>query len=488
VRLRPSAGRAAGSSARIGWARRPARLAAVLSGGIVLGLVATAGPAAGATTTVTISNAQLPACTATPICKELSAGGTAEVVDKDGDSFLRMATPTATSHSTVHNYALFGQKLSTLNTLKYSTLIETLSSNGNQLAPALNIEINPNRPGQTYSTLVWEPIYSDTPVQAGQRQTWTPSATSAPKGGWWATGYLTATDTLNPLGFKTYTASFADVKAALPDATIISVGPNEGTGSPGLVSQVDKLTVNDTVYDFENPVVANAIAQVSGTGQSTAALTPFAQPLKVKLTGRDGTVPAPGATVTYTVVGNGNPTYPAATFPGNSATATATTGPDGIATSPALTAGLIPGPVTVTATSGTLSTTFTLTVTPPAGPARADLSLTMTNVPATVAHGKSFTATVTVRNDSSFPTTQVKTAVTAPSGLRITAAPGGIATGSAAAFVAPTLAPGASLTYPVTFTADAGARGAKMITAVTNSAVTDPNMLNNLARPTVTIT
>ena len=118
----------------------------------------------------------------------------------------------------------------------------------------------------------------------------------------------------------------------------------------------------------------------------------------------------------------------------------------------------------------------------------ADLSLTMNGVPATVAHGNSFTATVTVRNNSSFPTTQVKTAVTAPPGLRITAAPGGIATGSAAAFVAPTLAPGASLTYTVTFAADATARGAKMITAVTNSAVTDPNLLNNLARPTVTVT
>lgn len=485
MRLRPSAGRAA-------------RLAAVLAGSLALGLVATTGTALAATTT-TVSDTQLKTCPAPAVrglagpCKQLTGTGTAAVVTEGPASYLRLTTPDTTAKATVSATELAGQPLSVLSTLSYQALVEAPGTSNNQQAPALNIEINPGEDGADYATLIFEPIYTQVPVTQGQWQTWTPSSTPTGTGGWWSSRSETATRPFstgapNRWGFNTFTASFADVKAALPAATILSVGVNQGSFNAGLRAGVDRLTVNDTVYDFENPVVADTIAQVSGNGQSAAALTPFAQPLKVKLTGRDGTVPAPGATVTYAITSNGNATYPAATFPGGVATAMATTGPDGVATSPTLTAGLIPGPITVTATSGTLTTTFNLTVTPPAGPARADLSLAMTNVPATVVHGQSFTATVTVRNNSSFPATQVKTAVTAPSGLKITAAPGGIATGSAAAFVEPTLAPGASLTYTVKFTADAGARGAKMITAVANSAVTDPNLLNNVARPTVTIT
>jgi uncharacterized protein DUF11 len=479
VRLRPSAGRAA-------------RLAAVLAGSLALGLVATTGPALAAPATQVVSDAQLPVGPpphpVSGMYKELRDTGTAAVVDRGAASYLRLATPAGNDKATVWTTAFNGRPLADITNLEYSTLVETVGTNNDQQAPAINISINPNKGDQTFTNLVFEPIYTGTPVKVGEWQTWRPSTTSSPKGGWWASGKFAGDGAPNGFGFNSFQASLAEVKAALPNAVVSTIGVNQGGGNPGLTADVDKLTINDLTIDFDNPVVPTAIAQVSGNGQSAAALTPFAQPLAVKLTGRDGTVPAAGATVTYTVTPNGNTTYPAATFPGGATTATAVTGPDGVATSPTLTAGLIPGPVTVTATSGTQSTTFTLTVTPPAGPARADLSLAVTGVPATVAHGNSFTATVTVRNNSSFPTTQVRTAVTAPSGLRITAAPGGMATGSAAAFVAPTLAPGASLTYTVTFAADAGARGAKTITAVVNSAVTDPNLLNNTDRPVVTIT
>jgi hypothetical protein len=284
----------------------------------------------------------------------------------------------------------------------------------------------------------------------------------------------------NKWGFKSYTAGFADVVAALPNATILSVGVNQGSGSPGLRAGVDAFRVNDTVHDFENPVVPKDLVIESGNNQSAVALAPFAQPLEVKLTGRDVPAPAAGATVTYAVTGG------SASFP-TGPTATATTGADGIATSPTLTAGLVPGPVTVTATSGALSRTFTLTVAPPPGPPVADLALSVTGVPATAAPGSSFTATVTVRNTSSFAATRVSTAATAPSGLRVTAAPGGIATPPAAAFVVPTLAPGAEVVHKVTFAVDAGARGAKTLTFATNSTVPDPDRLDNVAFSQVTV-
>lgn len=478
MRLRPSAGRAA-------------RLAAVLAGSLALGLVATTGTASAATPTVIqVSDAQLatyPAAGEKGANRELSAGGTATVIDSGAKSYLQLKTPDALSHATVHTYSMYGKKLDALTDLSFQSLIETVSSNGDQLAPSLNIEINPNKAGKTYTTLVWEPINAHIPVQAHQWQTFTPSTTPAP-GGWWATKALSDTGTPNIYGFNTYTATFADVQAALPDATIISVGVNQGTGSPALVSDVDQLKVNDTVYDFDNPVVPNKVVSTAGSGQSARALTPFASPLQVKVTGRDGTVPAPGAPVTFTVATGGNADYPGATFPGGAKTATVNADASGVATSPQLIAGLIPGPVTVTATSGSLPpVTFTLTVTPPAGAPVADLAVTVTGVPLTAAPGSTFVATVSVRNTSSFPTTQVRTVVTAPAGLRITGGPTGIITPAAAVFTAPTLAPGATLTYPVTFTIDPTTHGLRTLTIATSSTVRDPAGLNNVSRPTLTV-
>jgi Domain of unknown function DUF11 len=96
---------------------------------------------------------------------------------------------------------------------------------------------------------VWEPTYSGARVTSNRWQRWTPSTAG---GGWWATGAITATDTLNQYGFPSYTATFAQVKAALPNAVVYAVGVNQGSGVTGLVAGVDQLRVNGTTYDFEN--------------------------------------------------------------------------------------------------------------------------------------------------------------------------------------------------------------------------------------------
>jgi hypothetical protein len=473
VRLRPPA-------------RAATRLAAVLAGGLLLGTTVVTGSAAAAPVVRTVSDAQLAACSPTsnpalPCEQTIRGAGSAAVVDTAGGSHLRLSTPGGSDKATVASFELAGRPLSAISTLEYRTLVETPGSGNAQQAPALNIAINPRKSGQTFTTLVWEPLYTGVPVEVGEWQTWRPSDTSAPRGGWWASGAFAGDGAPNGFGFNSFQAGLAEVKAALPDAEIMWVGVNQGSGNPALVAGVDGLRVNDTTYDFENPVAPTAIAKASGDGQSADPKAAFAQPLAVRLTGRGtAAVPAPGASVEFRVTAGD------AAFPGG-ATATATTGADGVATSPALTAGLAPGPVTVTATSGALSTTFTLTVRTPAGPPVADLALTATGVPATAEPADTITATITVRNLSSFPATQVRTAVAAPSGLRITATPGGLRLGPTAAFVVPSLGPGKSVTHTVTFVVDPGARGPRVVTVGTASPVRDPDLRNNAALPRVVI-
>ena len=96
---------------------------------------------------------------------------------------------------------------------------------------------------------MWEPTYSGARVTSNRWQQWTPSTAG---GGWWATGAITATGTPNKYGFPSYTATFAQVKAALPNAVVYAVGANQGSGVAGLVAGVDQLRVNGTTYDFEN--------------------------------------------------------------------------------------------------------------------------------------------------------------------------------------------------------------------------------------------
>lgn len=344
-------------------ARRLLAAALVAAVGFVPLVAGTAAAADG----VRVSDDQIPACGATVsptgYCTAVRNAGTAAVVDdaraRTGRGYLRLDTPGGGDKVTVYAQAFTGRKLSEITDLEYQTLVEQVG--GPQQAPALNIPVNPMKDGSTFTTLVFEPVYTGTdPVRTGAWQTWPASSTPAGSGGWWASGTVTSTGTPNRYGFDTYTADFAAVKAALPDAVIVGgIAVNQGSGNPGLRSGVDNLRINGTTVDFDNPVVPTALAATGGNGQSAQVRTVFAQPLSATLTGA-GNAPVAGQDVTFTVTGG------SAAFPGG-ATATATTGADGVATGPALSAGDTAGPVTVTATAGTMSTTFALTVTPRAG-------------------------------------------------------------------------------------------------------------------------
>ncbi|WP_344742111.1 Ig-like domain-containing protein [Microlunatus spumicola] len=130
-------------------------------------------------------------------------------------------------------------------------------------------------------------------------------------------------------------------------------------------------------------------------------------------------------------------------------------------------------------------TTVTLTVT-----RTADLAVSL-SLPAGATAGGTVDATLVVRNVGPGTATQVASGLNLPSGLTIARASGGAVTGDRrnVGYLAATLAPGATLTYPVIVTVDRSVRGAKTLTAATASVQTkDPVLRNNAAQATVTVT
>jgi hypothetical protein len=200
-----------------------------------------------------------PACSSeqtVPFCVFQRGTGTVEIGPGEPDAasgtdHLLIDTPDGNAKASLLSYEFAGRPLADIDTLGYRSFIDPASTAGEKQAPALNITIDPNGPEVAggFATLVWEPVYADPgAIARGAWQQWTPSSSD---GGWWSPANGTTTGPEGPLGFSTYQANWADVQGALPDATVLGVGVNQGGGNAGLVAQVDLLQVNDSVHDFE---------------------------------------------------------------------------------------------------------------------------------------------------------------------------------------------------------------------------------------------
>ncbi|MFN7994634.1 MAG: BACON domain-containing carbohydrate-binding protein [Bryobacteraceae bacterium] len=111
----------------------------------------------------------------------------------------------------------------------------------------------------------------------------------------------------------------------------------------------------------QNGSVPTSIVKAAGNAQATSPGQLFATALTVRLKDAAGNA-VQNAPVTFTV--NAGSAGSAGTF-NSSTTVTVNTTAGGYATTPALLANSIPGTFTVTATAGSLSTTFSLTITSP---------------------------------------------------------------------------------------------------------------------------
>jgi len=117
----------------------------------------------------------------------------------------------------------------------------------------------------------------------------------------------------------------------------------------------------------------------------------------------------------------------------------------------------------------------------PAPAPSADLKITV-SAPTPTTSG-TYSAAVTITNSGPTAATAVFTGLFASDGLTITATPGGgvFFFGRTAGYIAPTIAAGHTITYPVGVTAHPGAHGVHYLAAATGTLQTpDPNYLDNI--------
>lgn len=173
-----------------------------------------------------------------------------------GVGSLETRTPTGADKVFLNNYDYAGKLLSGISQLGYSTyqFSNSTPSDPRQL-PAINIAICQNGVDSNgaclgFTTLVYEPVYNDgnQAVAPDVWQTW-----DAFGGVWWSTRPLNGMPCSGAV-----VACMQDLSTIIannPNAVIISVGINQGSGNGGLNAATDALTLtydgSCTTYDFE---------------------------------------------------------------------------------------------------------------------------------------------------------------------------------------------------------------------------------------------
>lgn len=160
-----------------------------------------------------------------------------------GTGSLQLTTEDGSKKVFLFNYDHIGTELADVQDIGYSTYRQAGQA---QQVAALNLQVDYNGPEVAggFTTLVFEPVYNTDqgPVVNDEWQNWDADGS----GRWWSTRAIPGV-----CAFDCF-VSLDDIIAANPDATILGgVGVNQGSGNPGLVSNVDAFTFDDTTYDFE---------------------------------------------------------------------------------------------------------------------------------------------------------------------------------------------------------------------------------------------
>ena len=223
----------------------------------VAGALFAAGGTAAAAPPSRIGNADIaPACSTrstTGFCTELAGGGNAAVVDDQrpgGRGYLRLTTRGPADRATVFAQRIGGTRLADVGDLAFDTFVERPAFGNDQAAPGISIPIRSDRVRAASPRSCGGRRNRGVRVTPRQWQRWTPSTAG---GGWSVSGRARAAQ---PVRARGYTATFAQVKAAFPDAVVYGIGVSQGGGAAGLVAGVDQLRVNGTTYDVENSAPA----------------------------------------------------------------------------------------------------------------------------------------------------------------------------------------------------------------------------------------
>ena len=179
-----------------------------------------------------------------------------------GTGSAQLEVPLTTDGYALANAVYQGLDLDQITTLSYSTYRAT---GGDALAIALQLNVDADSTDANLAwqgRLVYEPYHTQT-VQTGVWETWDTLNDTAGSGtgNWWfSNGGLagsTGCTQANP-------CTWAEVLSAIPNgevhSTLGGVVLKAGSGWTGFVGNVDALTVNDDVYDFELDAPAPVLA------------------------------------------------------------------------------------------------------------------------------------------------------------------------------------------------------------------------------------
>jgi hypothetical protein len=166
-----------------------------------------------------------------------------------GTGSLEVSTPTGADKLTVFNYDHIGTALSDVDAISYSTYRSAADNPAQVASINLQVDVNGAATGG-FTTLVFEPVYNtgQGTVVSSAWQDW--DAYDGGQAIWWSSNAIPSAP--NRDTFVTWDT----IVAANPDAVIVGgIGVNQGSGNPGLVTNVDALELgargDSVVYDFE---------------------------------------------------------------------------------------------------------------------------------------------------------------------------------------------------------------------------------------------
>ena len=163
-----------------------------------------------------------------------------------GTGSLRLQTATGSEKVFLFNFDHVGTALRDVDDIAYSTY--RAAGDAQQVA-ALNVVIDYNGSATGgFSTLVFEPVYNTDQgaVTTGEWQDWMADGS----GTWWSTWPISGQCSGATADCD---KTWDEIVANNPDAVVLGgVGVNQGSGNPGLVTNADAFTFDETTYDFES--------------------------------------------------------------------------------------------------------------------------------------------------------------------------------------------------------------------------------------------
>jgi len=184
-----------------------------------------------------------------------------------GSGSLQLTSVTSEDKANLYNYDAAGTSLSAVTELSYWTYRSADSTEPLNIAtPSFQLQVDFNGAATGgFSTLVYEPYLDqgNDAVQTGVWQQW-----DVDSGKLWSSRAYTEGEFIVDAGAGGCPCySVADLAAAFPEAVVLGIGVNVGSGNTGYVVAADGLTINGTTYDFET--AASAKEACKGDGWET---------------------------------------------------------------------------------------------------------------------------------------------------------------------------------------------------------------------------